>query len=282
MTTIVNPASAPSLPRILMMTFLALLLLATGGWLGYGLGQGERRTAEDTAPRADLAAVTLRLGELQARLLRLEALGMRLGRQTGLSDSEFAFSEPPALGGPLASPGAPALGERLQDLAARLLRRETQLDVLATLLDSGRRDAQRLPSGLPVQDTWIASVFGPRSDPFTGSHAMHEGVDLPAPSGTEIVAVADGVVMSAGMQPEYGRVVEIAHADGYLTRYAHTRKTLVKPGDTVRKGQVIALVGSSGRATGPHLHFEVLQNGRVVDPEPFLAEAHPAVPGVLH
>jgi murein DD-endopeptidase MepM/ murein hydrolase activator NlpD len=158
----------------------------------------------------------------------------------------------------------------LDDLTRQIKDRERQLSVLESLISTRNLSRQIVPGGRPVTSGWISSYFGQRPDPFTGRTAFHRGLDFAGPAGAEVVAVAAGVVTYTKERFGYGRVVEINHGNGYVTRYAHNQRILVSLGDTVQKGQPIALIGSTGRSTGPHLHFEVLKQGRAVDPMSFV------------
>jgi murein DD-endopeptidase MepM/ murein hydrolase activator NlpD len=222
-------------------------------------------------------ALALRVGQMNASVIRLDALGKRLTRMANLDDGEFDFGHPPAQGG--AESGAdgqpaqiPNLTAMVDDLQTQLSSREQQLGVLENMILSRELNKQVYPEGRPVQDGWISSYFGQRADPFTGYSAVHKGLDFAGPEGTKVTAVAAGLVTYAGDRAGYGQMVEINHGNGLATRYCHNEKLLVKQGDMVRKGQDLALMGSTGRSTGPHLHFEVLKNGAQVDPLRFIGE----------
>lgn len=224
-----------------------------------------------SAAQENINALTLRLAELQSRVIRLDAMGQRLTEMANLDEGEFDFQNPPALGG--AALTEPLQEAQLNDflasfdrLATQLDDREEQLLVLESLLMSRSLEDEVYPAGLPAEKGWISSYFGKRTDPFTGRPAHHQGVDIAGKRGTHILAVAAGVVTSSGERYGYGNMVEVNHGNGYITRYAHNSENLVVLGDTVKKGQSIALMGSSGRSTGPHVHFEVLRNGQPVDP----------------
>ena len=224
-----------------------------------------------------LNALAQRLGRMQAQVLRLNALGARLTRMAQLDTKEFDFAGPPAMGGPeRATPVAPDSADflkALDTLSVALDHKAEHLDALESLLMDRQLTAAVTPSGWPTHGGWVSSPFGLRADPFTGRRAMHEGVDIAARLGSAVTAMGDGVVSYAGLKAGYGRLVAVTHGQGYTTRYAHTAEILVKVGDRVTKGQPIARVGSSGRSTGPHLHFEVLRNGRAVDPRGYLVWA---------
>jgi murein DD-endopeptidase MepM/ murein hydrolase activator NlpD len=236
---------------------------------------GARRDTE-----AHLNALARRLGELQAEMLRLNALGSRLTRLAGLDAREFDFSAAPGLGGaerPVAVSNTPLnTVEALDHLTRQIDRQRDRLAALESVLLDKKLDAQVTPSGWPVDGGWASSGFGMRADPFTGRQSVHEGVDIASRLSSPIYAMGDGVVSYAGEKQGYGFLVEITHQSGLVTRYGHTRAILVKEGDRVTRGQTIALVGSSGRSTGPHLHFEVLRNGIPVNPQGYLHPGEPA------
>ena len=231
---------------------------------------------------ADLDALTLRLGNMQAEILRLDTLGERLVTRTDLDASEFDFNTLPPIGGPKDSSDEEDDGEppvttiadflgMLEVLHASIVDREAKLTVLEDVLMSRNLQARILPSGPAVQRGLVSSKFGQRIDPFTGKRGMHKGIDIAGKEGTEILAVADGIVTWSGKRKGYGNLVEIDHGTGYVTRYGHNKKQLVEFGDTVHKGQAIALIGSTGRSTGPHVHVEVMENGKHVNPEKYLS-----------
>lgn len=223
--------------------------------------------------RSDLDALATRIGLMQANVLRLNALGERLIKIARLDAKEFDFSHPPSYGGPAEPEGQLALNfdNIINELNDQLASRESQLDVLEEILMNRQLKTESTPSGRPIIKGWTSSYYGKRTDPFTGKLAMHKGMDFAGKEGSKIVAVAGGVVTWAGERYGYGELVEIAHGNGYSTRYGHNEKLLVKVGDTVKKGQPISLMGSTGRSTGPHVHFEVLKNDRQVNPARFVA-----------
>lgn len=229
-----------------------------------------------------LNAMAVRLGELQAQLLQLDGLGERLAQMAGLKPKDLPPpSEPgkaPGRGGP-----APTLsrdlsvdefGSLLSELSHAVEERSDQLTVLEALLVSTSVNKKFLPSLAPVDGGWLSSSFGWRIDPFSGQKSFHEGLDFPSESGTPIVAAASGKVIFADVHPQYGKMVEIDHGNGLVTRYAHASKLFVKEGDFIVRGQKVAAVGSTGRATGPHLHFEVRLNGVPQNPARFLLSAN--------
>ncbi|MFL6547980.1 MAG: M23 family metallopeptidase [Povalibacter sp.] len=224
-----------------------------------------------------LDALATRVGQMNAHVIRLDALGRRLTEMAHLDKGEFNFDTVPAVGGPEAVMEgglvtAPDITSMLDNLTRQIKDRERQLSVLESLISTRNLSRQIVPGGRPVAQGWISSYFGERTDPFNGHNAIHKGIDFAGPAGSEVVAVASGVVTYAKDRFGYGKTVEINHGNGYVTRYAHNQRTLVQPGDTVQKGQSIALIGSTGRSTGPHLHFEVLKNGRAVDPMSFVRQ----------
>lgn len=227
---------------------------------------------------AHLNALAQRLGSMQAQVLRLNALGLRLTRMAGLDAREFNFETVPAMGGPekaLTHPEPPDVGTALERLARELERSEARLQALEGLLLDRKLTAQITPSTWPAEGGWISSGFGARSDPFTGRQSWHEGVDIAVRFGSQVFATGDGVVTWSGERAGYGLLVEITHASGLVTRYAHLSDTLVKVGDRITGGQAIARIGTSGRTTGPHLHFEVVRNGQPVNPARYLQHARP-------
>jgi murein DD-endopeptidase MepM/ murein hydrolase activator NlpD len=225
-----------------------------------------------------LAALTLRVAELQARLVRIDALGERLTSMAKLDSGEFNFSQPPALGGPeLESAGEsfapPEFTAAIDELAQQIENRQHQLETLEALMANRKLENDVFIAGRPITKGWMSSRFGRRTDPFTGRIAWHSGVDFAGKEGAEIIAVAAGVVTMSGERHGYGQMVEINHGKGFTTRYAHNKENLVKVGDVVKKGQIIALMGTSGRSTGHHVHFEVYKNGRAVDPSTYIHRA---------
>jgi murein DD-endopeptidase MepM/ murein hydrolase activator NlpD len=226
--------------------------------------------------RHNLNAMAVKLGEMQAQLVRLDALGERLSSAAGIRPGDFRFGEIPGRGGALTSALPPhdlSLGDLSRQLDFMAQQMETRGDLLG-VLDSRMLDARvrqtLTPTVRPVDGSWNASGFGWRIDPITGQVALHEGIDFIAEAGTAIHAAAAGVVVTAEYHPAYGNMVEIGHAGDLLTRYAHTSKMLVKPGQLVKRGEKIAEVGSTGRSTGSHLHFEVRHKGIAQNPARFL------------
>ena len=223
---------------------------------------------------AELDALALRIGSLRANLLRLNALGQRLVEVGKLDEQEFDFSSEPPQGG-VDQDGQepvllPELESELERLTAAFRDREHKLLLLEEML-AGREVHDRvIPSGRPLKAGYISSYFGRRTDPFTGKKKYHKGMDFVGKRGSEVLAVAAGVVTRAERNGGYGNMVEIRHADGYVTRYAHNQENLVKAGDRVEKGEPIAMLGSTGHSSGPHVHFEVRKDGKIVNPARFI------------
>jgi len=233
-----------------------------------------RQGNEDT-----LDALAIRVAQMNARIIRLDALGRRLTNMADIDDGEFNFDSEPALGGPEepvatgSNVAIPELVDSMQSLGDQLNSREAQLGVLEGVLMGQNLKDRVYPQGRPVNSGWISSYFGKRTDPFTGKPANHTGMDFAGKLGDEVVAVGDGVVTWSADRYGYGIMVEVNHGNGYFTRYAHNAENLVAVGDEVKKGQTVALMGKTGRATGPNLHFEVLKNGRRVNPVNFIRES---------
>jgi murein DD-endopeptidase MepM/ murein hydrolase activator NlpD len=240
--------------------------------------QGREISTLETASRRDVDALALQLGMLQAQATRLNALGQRLTKIGKLDDGEFDFAQAPAMGGP-EDPAAAShaldfnLAGNIATLRTRFTDEETQLNVLEKLLLDRKLDNSLLPSGYPVAAGYVGSGFGSRTDPINGFGEYHTGIDFDAPQGAEITAVADGVISFNGERPGYGNVIEIDHGNGYMTRYAHNSKNVAHVGQRVHAGDIVAKVGQTGRATGPHCHFEVWLNGRPVNPLSYVNRA---------
>ncbi len=276
------------------LVMLVSTTLLGGAWAGWsharrasldelaGLSAMLSEQAESIARARQLAdgqmnTLASRLGRIQARVARLDALGKRLTEVASLRRGEFDFDATPALGGPEPGPAtggriaASAFEDLLGELELAVEDRQRQLGALEIVIRSRRLASLVLPTGLPVESGYLSSGFGSRVDPFTGFEEPHLGIDLAAPPGTPVLAAGSGIVSYADNGGSYGMLVEITHGGGYVTRYAHNASILVQPGETVGQGDAIALLGSTGRSTGPHLHFEVLRDGEPVDPLPYLA-----------
>lgn len=226
----------------------------------------------------NINAMAARLGQLQARVQRLDALGGRLAKHFGLPEQEFNFQRQPGQGGAEQSASLYQLDsqqfeQELTKFAQRLEARSDSLSVLEALTLREQVKKSAYPSLQPVAAGWFSSNYGWRLDPFTGKQTFHEGVDFMAEVGTPIKAAAGGLVVYSDYHPQYGNMIDIDHGNGMLSRYAHASKRLVKVGDVVLQGQTIAEVGSTGRSTGPHLHFEVLNNGAPQNPARYLQVA---------
>lgn len=285
-------------PRTIALCAAGLLgILSLGAGVGYAASlvtgdnglqaqtlrdQIEQQRDELDATRGDaqreLNAMAIKLGELQAQATRLNALGERLTQIARLDDGEFNFAEAPAVGGPqsdalAAVPTGTELHSSIDELGSRLSMQSEQLLLLESLLSDRDLDASLLPTGLPVRSGYASSGYGTRADPFSGYSAFHRGVDFNGPRGSDVLTVAEGVVAFAGKRSGYGNVVEIDHGNGYRTLYGHNLQNMVKEGERVKAGDVIAKMGATGRATGNHVHFEVWLNGKVVNPSQYLRNA---------
>ena len=223
---------------------------------------------------ADIDVLSSRLGLLQAHIMRLDALGQKLVKMANIDKGEFDFDNTPALGGPETGNQkalqAHQLSLVIEQLSLELSNREDQLAVLEdiVMIENLKKEVQ--PSGRPLLKGWLSSYYGMRTHPITGRYEMHKGIDFAGKMGGAVIAVAKGVVTFSGRRYGYGNVIDIAHGNGYTTRYAHNSRLMVSVGDTVEKGFQIAEIGSTGRSTGPHVHFEVLKNGREIDPVKFI------------
>jgi len=234
------------------------------------------RQARMTA-QSDMDALMARIGRMQASVTRLNALGKRLISVSSIDDKEFDFDRIPALGGPgLGGPNSESesitvdFENVLGVLNEQLSSREQQLSLLEDIIMVKQLESETRPVGRPIGKGWISSYFGERPDPFTGKIEMHKGIDFASKQGSDVLAVANGVVTWSGKRYGYGNLVEISHGNGYVTRYGHNSEMLVKVGDNVKRGQIISSMGSTGRSTGPHVHFEVLKNDRQIDPIRFV------------
>ncbi|TAN04386.1 MAG: M23 family peptidase [Rhodanobacteraceae bacterium] len=272
-----------------LITGLALCLVASAAFAVWVVSPGSQTLAQVASMHQQIAAqkaelqqvrenaqhdinrMAIKLGELQADSARLDALGQRLVVAGKLDPKEFDFNEPAGIGGPeKVVPPARSLPFDLtvsmEQLARRFDTQQNQLGVLQSLLTDRQVASSLIPSGMPIPDGYITSPYGMRIDPFTGRESFHPGIDIGAYKGEKVHAVAAGVVTFAGVRPGYGNVVEIDHGDGYMTRYAHNSKLLAWVGEHVHAGQVISDAGSTGRSTGPHVHFEVWHDGKLVNP----------------
>ena len=272
-----------------LATYLGVLafLCLIGGAIGYAVGTNKPEAAAIAAPAnpplalpvtndQQLKAMNDRIAELQARMMRLDALGQHLAESANLKEGEFRFDSKGPSGGPLIQDltvlgQQPDLQLRLQELGRELDLRETQLQALDSVLSGKRQqDSRQLLGNLPVRQGAVSSTYGYRHDPFTGRAAFHAGMDFSGQEGADIYSVAAGIVIFAGQKSGYGNVLEVDHGNGYVTRYAHARSLAAKVGDRVARDQLIAYMGSTGRSTGTHLHYEVLLGNRQIDPATFV------------
>lgn len=231
--------------------------------------------AESSQLRETLSAMAVKVGQMQAKLMRLDSLGERLAKAAGVKPNEIQFDQMPGRGGAVSSNpqhdfSLDELNAQLETLARQVDQRDETLGMLESLVTMEQVQKKLLPSFKPVASGWHSSRFGWRIDPFTGHKAMHEGMDFVAEAGTPIFAAAGGVVSYAGRHPQYGNMIDIAHGNDLVSRYAHASRLLVRVGDFVQSGGKIAEVGSTGRSTGAHLHFEVHHKGIPQNPARFL------------
>lgn len=278
---------------LLTLMLVAIMAGSTGFWLAQHrlsarpqtdlssiLSYVNARQLSSAAPHTDTSAeldsIAIRVGQLQAEILRINALGQRLVEMSGLDSDEFDFLQPPPSGG---GPAKASLRENkvdevAQDLAkvlAEIDDRKRKLVLLETLIMERDLKSHSVPDGWPLTTGGVVtSNFGLRRHPISGRRSMHKGIDIAGKHGADIVTMADGLVIFSGRKTGYGKIVEIRHPDGLETRYAHNSQNLVNEGDLVTKGQVIAKLGSTGRSTGPHVHFEVRREGKALDPMRFL------------
>jgi murein DD-endopeptidase MepM/ murein hydrolase activator NlpD len=278
--------------HVLLMIGVVGLVISASAWLGYNLNPHQDKQAlidewqanvrsqqvqlshiREEAD-ADIDALSSRIGLLQAHVMRLDALGRKLVKMASIDTKEFDFDSSPPLGGPETAANRvvePAeLSQSIDKLGLQLNDRENQLVVMEDLVLNENLQKEVEPSGRPITKGWLSSYYGMRTHPISGRREMHKGIDFAGAMGGQVIAVAKGVITYSGKRYNYGNLVEIAHGNGYSTRYAHNSRLMVSVGDTVEKGFQIAEIGSSGRSTGPHVHFEVIKNGREVNPIPFI------------
>ena len=281
--------------RLILIAISALIIPASMLYAGYHWGYATQQASDPAniemqielaAQREELNhavaqadrhmnALSKQLGKVQARVIRLDALGRRLTKIAKLDKGEFNFDEQPAQGGPvssehLQSASVPDFLQQLDDLSRQLDSRGEQLSVLETMMMSNKLQKKVIPSGRPISRGWMSSYYGMRNDPFSGKREHHKGIDFAGKDGSPVSVVASGVVTWASERYGYGNLVEVNHGNGFVTRYGHNKKILVKVGDKVSKGDKLALMGSTGRSTGPHVHFEVIKNGRNVNPSKYV------------
>jgi murein DD-endopeptidase MepM/ murein hydrolase activator NlpD len=284
----ISPAQVGGVVSVLVLALLLLsgaiyhyffLKAAREGWPVVSqlvkLVVQDETAQRDRFMRENLDAMAQKVGDMQARMVKLEAMGDRVSGMAGLKPADLSglARSKNASGGPyvpMNSPSFEALNGALKALDDVAGEQGDVLTFVESRLLESRLKTLMIPSSRPV-DVAVGSGFGFRADPFTGRGALHTGLDFPSPVGTEIHAAASGVVRTAELHPDYGLMLEIDHGNGLMTRYGHTSKILVKVGDLIHRGQVVAHVGTTGRSTGPHLHFEVLVDGVPQNPERFLA-----------
>lgn len=240
------------------------------------LHESKRMQAMLDTERQKMSVYARNLGKLQAKLVRLDSLGERLVDVAKLDKDEFDFSIEPAVGGaPVALPVAATdirltLSKQVKDSKIHLSHLDTQLAVIDMIMQDSREQALARPHAWPSEGGLLSSRYGQRNDPFSGRKSFHKGVDIANRYGAAVLASSRGVVVYADRHHSYGYMVEVEHGYGYRTRYAHLSSVLVKPGDEVGDGKIIGRIGSSGRSTGPHLHFEVYRFGKLLNPTKFL------------
>ncbi len=278
---------------LLALMFVVLVALSSASVFYFGLpwlkraglpfvseataAPGDEKSLQDRREREMLAAMAVKVGEMQAQMMRLDALGERVQGLAGIKPETFNFRDKPGRGGvevPV-TPGQPLgkaeLSQMLDDMARQMEQRSDYLNVVESALMRDKVQFKMLPTVQPVNAAYNASGFGVRIDPFSGRSAFHAGIDFTGPIGTPIVAAAGGVVVAAEYHPQFGNMLEIDHGNDIVTRYAHASRLHVKLGDIVKRGQRIADIGSTGRSTGAHLHFEVLVRNVPQDPHKFLS-----------
>lgn len=223
-----------------------------------------------------LTALTIKLAELQSQVLRLNALGERLANDADIPQKEFNFTQLPPAGGPVLFEEnftVKSLEQLFNDVnlfELEIKHEEKQLNMLESLVFGHHIENNRYLSGRPISKGWLSSYYGVRKDPFSGKATMHKGIDFAGKEDAPIIATGSGIVTWVGKRYGYGELVEINHGDGVKTRYGHNKTILVSIGDVVEKGQSIALMGSTGRSTGPHVHYEILRNNKHINPLKFV------------
>lgn len=246
-------------------------------WRGHIEAQEKDLESIRAQAEVDINALASRLGSLQAHITRVDALGSRLLAMADIDSEEFNFTQAPALGGPSEDVKSQdvvnldALERSIALLESELQSRNTQLTVLENVLSDEKLKEEVYPAGRPVEKGWLSSRYGWRTNPFGGNQQFHKGLDFAGKEDSEIIAVGGGVVTWSGRKYGYGNLVEINHGNGYVTRYGHNKSNIVKLGQAVKKGEPIATMGSTGRSTGPHVHFEVIKDGKQIDPARFIA-----------
>ena len=278
--------------RILLLIMFALSMFVAGRWSSPApllmqqsiaglklevMAQQSKLEQLSRDQETNVNALAIRLAELKATSTRLDALGERLVQLAKLDPQEFDFGQAPPRGGPerIINDGhasAVDVNQAITQLSRVFRSQMTRLDALQLLLLDRNLENERTPAGWPVSSGWISSGYGERNDPFTGKPTQHDGLDFAGSIDGDVLGVARGVVIWAGLKQGYGQTLEIEHGNGYMTRYAHNRELLVKAGDRVTAGQRVARMGETGRASAPHVHFEVLYNGDAVNPYEFVKQ----------
>ena len=277
--------------QLSLLSVFLFMFMGVAGFIGYKTGISVKNDNQITViydqltqqredigearlnTQAELDALVRRSGQLQAHVIRLNALGQKVMKLAKMDPEEFDFANPPAVGGPVEEE---ATGTKINfngvidEMFTILDDREQQLTVLENVLMTTHMAEEASPEGRPIKRGWISSFFGMRTNPFSGKSEMHKGMDFAGKMGSKVYAVAGGVVTWSGPRYGYGNLVEISHGNGYVTRYGHNASNIVIVGEAVKKGQIVSLMGSTGRSTGPHVHFEVLKKGKRVDPLKFV------------
>jgi murein DD-endopeptidase MepM/ murein hydrolase activator NlpD len=223
-----------------------------------------------------IAALTAKVASLQAQVNRLNMVGERLIDAADLPADQFNLRQAPPMGGPAQTSVDDSLFAvsevltRMSELEQDLQHEQSRFSLLESLDLNHHIGLNSQLSGRPVLTGYLSSAFGVRTDPFTGEPAIHQGVDFAGEEGSAVIATAGGIVTWAGERFGYGRMVEVEHAGGYRTRYAHAKAVNVQIGQLVDKGQQVATLGNTGRSTGPHVHYEVLKNGKQINPQAFI------------
>ena len=224
-----------------------------------------------------LGAMTVYLGELRAHMRRLDALGERLAQKANLNNGEFSFESGIPLGGPeteavaLPKSNSTEVLTDIEHMLSKIADKQKQLSLLESVMMNHNVNNESFIAGSPISSGWLSSQYGVRKDPFNGKPAMHKGLDFASyDEDVKVIATGAGVVTWAGERWGYGNLVEIDHGGGLKTRYGHNETINVQVGDVVTRGQVIAEMGNTGRSTGPHVHYEVLRNGKQIDPNRFV------------
>lgn len=223
-----------------------------------------------------LSALALKLAEIKGQVNRLDAVASRVAKQAKIPQEEFDFDMESNVGGPNAEDAGDVITDvssliaDMEQMLMKLDGQERKMAVLESILMNTHIEEEIFVSGRPIKSGWLSSYYGVRKDPFTSMPAMHKGLDFAGDEGADVVATGAGVVTWADSRFGYGNLVEIDHGDGVITRYGHNKSIEVDVGELVEKGQTIGKMGSTGRSTGPHVHYEVIKRGKQVDPLPYV------------